>query len=484
VHRLALSAVIVGFVGCVWAPAAPASGPVSGSPFSSGVSAWSAAAGRPTATISTPASGGTYNLHQQVATGFSCSAPPGGTLTSCADSNGASGGTGALNTSKAGLRSYTVTATDADGQTGTATINYTVIGPPTAKITAPAAGQAYEPGQAVSTNFTCSEAPGGPGITTCTDSNGSGSPGRLSTTSAGGHVYTVTATSSDGLSSVARIIYHVIGRPLVKIAVPAPRQVFSLGQPVTTSFSCIPASRGPQIRSCLDAAGHASPATLDTAKLGGHRYTATATANDGQSTTSTVGYFVAAAPTASVSTPHANARYARGSRVLAAYACKEGRHGPGLTECAGTVANGSPIDTAAPGYHKFVVTAVSSDGQRSTTTVAYTVVLPNNHFNVTRVKLGRHGVLRVWILLPGPGSLFLREQVRTGHRHRTFVFARRHREAAAGGLVRLTIKPNRRGRRYVRRLNHRLTVKLYISYRPTNGFIHRRRLVVRGPRLR
>ena len=109
-----------------------------------------------------PATGGTYNVKQQVATSFNCSAPTGGSLKSCVDSNGATGGTGALITSTTGSHSYKVTATDADGQTGTASITYTVVGPPTVKITAPASGQAYEPGQAVSTNFTCTEANGGP----------------------------------------------------------------------------------------------------------------------------------------------------------------------------------------------------------------------------------------------------------------------------------------------------------------------------------
>ena len=64
-----------------------------------------------------------------------------------------------------------MTATSADGQTGTATIAYTVAGAPTATITTPTTGHTYAVGQVVPTAFTCAD-PTGPGIATCTDSNG------------------------------------------------------------------------------------------------------------------------------------------------------------------------------------------------------------------------------------------------------------------------------------------------------------------------
>lgn len=81
----------------------------------------------PTATISSPASGGTYAQGQSVATKFSCADPAGSGVQSCRDSNGVTSGAGHLDTSKAGAGTYTVTAVANDGLTGAASISYTVV---------------------------------------------------------------------------------------------------------------------------------------------------------------------------------------------------------------------------------------------------------------------------------------------------------------------------------------------------------------------
>lgn len=95
----------------------------------------------PTATVSSPASGGTYTLGESVPTIFTCAEGTAGAgLSSCDDSNASnttSGGTGHLDTSTAGAHTYMVTVTSHDGLTGVTSISYTVLAPPVITVLAP-----------------------------------------------------------------------------------------------------------------------------------------------------------------------------------------------------------------------------------------------------------------------------------------------------------------------------------------------------------
>jgi len=86
-----------------------------------------------------------------------------------------------------------------------------------------------------------------------------------------------------------------------------------------------------------------------------------------------------AAPTIAVTTPSTTATYVRGQVVNAAYSCTDPNPGSGIATggCAGSAANGAPIDTSTVGPHTFTVTATDVAGNVTTRSVSYTVANSN-----------------------------------------------------------------------------------------------------------
>jgi hypothetical protein len=102
--------------------------------------------------------------------------------------------------------------------------------------------------------------------------------------------------------------------------------------------------------------------------------------------------FSAAAPSVSIRVPADGARYDIGQMVTASYSCHEGVGGPGLASCTGTVRNGARIDTAGLGPHTLTVTAASKNGQRTSRTVNYTVILQARNGLLVAAPLDGHGL--------------------------------------------------------------------------------------------
>ncbi len=337
-------------------------------------------AGPPTAQITTPEGRETYNLNQAVPTTFICTEDPNGPgIQSCTDSGGATDDAGELDTSTPGPHTYTVTATSQDGQTGTATITYTVAGPPTAQITTPESGADVQPQperphrvlvhrrsqrtrhpilHRLKRRFERRPARSTPPP-----------PARTPTPSP---PPAKTAKPTPPPSTTPSP-----GHPPLRSSRPRAARTTTSTRAIATTFTCTEDPNGPGIQTCTDSNGASNGVgMLDTTTPGPHTYAVTATSQDGQTNTATINYTVAGPPTAQITTPQTGQTYNLNQNVPTTFTCTDDPNGPGIQTCTDSngASNGTgTLDTSTPGPHTYTVTATSQDGQTNTATINYTV---------------------------------------------------------------------------------------------------------------
>src|SRR4029079_6322289 len=118
----------------------------------------------PSINIKTPADGASYSLGDHLTINYSCDAASG--VQSC---TGTAPSVTDLNTTQTGSYSFRVSATDAAGNTTTATTTYNIVDrtPPSIEITTPPTGAVYTQAATVAADYSCADQPGGSGLLSC-----------------------------------------------------------------------------------------------------------------------------------------------------------------------------------------------------------------------------------------------------------------------------------------------------------------------------
>jgi hypothetical protein len=205
-----------------------------------------------------------------------------------------------VDTSPAGAKSFTVTATDSDNAKTAKTVTYNVYDKPTAHINAPAVGTVINPGDSAPV-FTGGCAGGVPGVTctmTLTAPDGTNSTltsgETLPITAYGSWKLTVHVIDDFGTEQTATQTYKVNEAPHITNLSPLDGDTFFQGQNVTPNYTCFDNDHDGTITddSIASCTGPAGPlATQDTA-VGTYSYTVKAVDNDGAVTNQTVRYHV------------------------------------------------------------------------------------------------------------------------------------------------------------------------------------------------
>ena len=244
----------------------------------------------PKVTIGTPEDGAVYERGASVTADYSCTDEENGSgLQSCV---GDVPDGGAVNTSTLGEHTFTVQATDRAGNTGSKTVNYTVVDrtAPVISVATPSAGAVYGLGESVAADYSCADEPGGSGLATCAGTVADGAA--VDTSSVGKKTFKVEAADNAGNTSSKSVTYTVVDRapPTISLAAPVDGAVYSLGQRVAASYSCEDQAGGSGLASCDGSVANGAP--IDTSSFGEHSFEVRAGDHAGNTASKVVTYTV------------------------------------------------------------------------------------------------------------------------------------------------------------------------------------------------
>jgi hypothetical protein len=240
---------------------------------------------------------------------------------------------------------------------------------PTIRIDRPVDGAILMRGDLATFEFNCEDDFGGSGLDSCLGTYPSGT--LVDTSVTGSFVMTVTSADRAGNKSFAAVNYTVIDdtlSPTVEVDAPADGAVFDAGQVVPARFSCSDEPGGSGLENCVGTVGFDQP--IDTASIGDHVFTATATDRAGNVTSVSHSYTIVpidvTAPSVSIVSPPSGGVWPQGQSLIADYSCADEAGGSGIASCIGTVPSGAALDTSQIGPIYFTVIAVDNAGNVGT----------------------------------------------------------------------------------------------------------------------
>jgi len=164
----------------------------------------------PVVALDTPADGGQYPLGGSVAANYQCTDGQFGSGVATCTGDVADGAP--IDTSTLGEHSFTVTASDNEGNVSAPVTHvYTVVPagndhtPPDITLTTPPDGAVYSQGAAVTASYSCVD--NGSGVATCSGTTPNG--GSVDTSTPGAHTYSVSASDGQGNSFTVLHSYRV-----------------------------------------------------------------------------------------------------------------------------------------------------------------------------------------------------------------------------------------------------------------------------------
>ena len=339
----------------------------------------------PSASITAPADGATFNVGDSISFTGSASDALDGDLTASlawsSDVDGAigTGGSFSISSLSAGAHVITARVTDSGGLEDTDAVTLTINTAPSASITAPADGAAFNVGDSVSFTGSANDPEDGDvtaSLAWSSDIDGAiGTGGSFATAalSAGTHAITASVTDAGGLEGSDTITITVNAAPSASITAPADGASFSIGDSVTFTGSASDPEDGDITANIAwtsdrdGAIGNGGSFATAALSAGTHVVTASVTDAGGLSDSDGITITVNATPSVNISAPTDGAGFNTGDNVSFTGAASDPEDGDITASIAwtsdrdGAIGTGGSFATAALSAGAHVITASVTD---------------------------------------------------------------------------------------------------------------------------